>query len=88
MKIFNESQSPDEKFKIICQKYSELYTDFNILQLLAKRQEKQMELQQNEKELLEVEIAKQNFSREKLEHLCRELQKQNKEIRVSSVSTI
>lgn len=81
--LFNESQSSDEKFKIICEKYTELYADFSVLQLLAKRQEKEMELKKNENEIFECEIAKQNLSREKLEHLCRELQKQNKEIRVS-----
>lgn len=83
LQMFNDSQTPDEKFKIISQKYSELYHDFNILSLLSKQNEKQIALLQNEKEILTLENSKQELTREKLENLCRELQKQNKAIRVS-----
>ncbi|KAL1455087.1 hypothetical protein WDU94_009206 [Cyamophila willieti] len=79
--VLDHKLSDNEKFKIMSEKYSAIQQDFNILLILARKNEKEIALLRNEKDILTLENTKRDLAREKLENLCRELQKQNKAIR-------
>lgn len=71
-----------EKLDIIKEKYSDLYNEYRTTATSLKSNEKTLKNLQREKEHVQAELAKNILSRSKLENLARELQRQNREIKV------
>lgn len=82
MKSLNYLPSVDEKFSVVCKKYSQSSNDNKKLRFYIKQSDKRQALLIKEKEHLQLEFNKTILVKSKLENLCRELQKQNKAIKV------
>lgn len=87
MKSLNSVPTLDEKLSLVCKKYVQTADDNKKLQFYIKQSDKRYALLIKEKEQLQHEYNKTVLVKSKLENLCRELQKQNKAIKVSMSHT-
>lgn len=76
---------PAEKIELIGKKYGELYDEMRRATQNCQLIEKHHNILRDEKDHLQTEQAKSILGRSRLESLCRELQKQNKLIKVGQV---
>ncbi|KAK6641460.1 hypothetical protein RUM44_013172 [Polyplax serrata] len=89
LKNFNSlGSSQEEKFVALCKKYTEIAEENKKLAAQVKLGEKKAVVLQREKEQLQLEHSKTILTRSRLESLCRELQKQNKQIKDESLQRI
>jgi predicted RNase H-like nuclease (RuvC/YqgF family) len=72
------------KLSYIEQKYQQLYNDVRRLTLTNQQLTRQNTAVQKERDHNQAELTKSIVARARLENLCRELQKQNKQIKVCS----
>lgn len=72
----------EEKVSLLCKKYVQLGDDNKKMQFYIKQSDKRHALIMKEKEQLQLEYNKSVLVKSKLENLCRELQKQNRTIKV------
>lgn len=84
MKSLNSVPNLEEKLSLVCKKYIQLAEDNKTMQFYIKQSDKRYVLLNKEKEQLQHEYNKAILVKSKLENLCRELQKQNKAIKVRS----
>lgn len=84
MKSLNSYPTYEEKFSVVCKKYVQTADENKKLQFYIKQSDKRFALMLKEKEQLQHEFNKSVLIKSKLENLCRELQKQNKAIKVIS----
>lgn len=77
--------SPDEKISALCKKNAEFLEDLRTYKGSVLVLQRKTKIIQKEKELLENEHSKSVLARSRLENLCRELQRQNKSIKVDFV---
>lgn len=82
MKSLNSVPTFEEKFSVVCKKYVQTADENKKLQFYIKQSDKRYALLLKEKEQLQHEFNKTILVKSKLENLCRELQKQNKAIKV------
>lgn len=82
MKSLNSLPNVDQKFSSVCNKYSLVSEDNKKLRFYIKQSDKRHALLIKEKDHLQQEFNKTVLIKSKLENLCRELQKQNKAIKV------
>lgn len=82
MKSLNSLPSLDEKYSAVCKKYMQTAEDNKKLLFYIKQCDKRQALLLKEKDHLQHEFNKTVLVKSKLENLCRELQKQNKAIKV------
>lgn len=82
MKTLSSVPTLDEKFSLVCKKYTQAADDNKKMQFYIKQSDKRYALLVKEKEQLQHEYNKTVLVKSKLENLCRELQKQNKAIKV------
>lgn len=73
-----------EKIGMIQQKYVSLYNDLRLTTSVYQNLEKKFITLQKERDQARAELNKNILAKSKLESLCRELQKQNKAIKVSN----
>lgn len=76
-----------ERIEALLAKYTELYNEHRNLQLIHVATKKQSDMLQKEKDHLQNEQSKCLLARSRMESLCRELQRQNKLIKVSFVQS-
>ncbi|KPJ03448.1 Alpha-taxilin [Papilio xuthus] len=88
MKSLNSVPTLEEKFSLVCKKYTQAADDNKKMQFYIKQSDKRYTLLQKEKEQLQHEYNKTVLVKSKLENLCRELQKQNKAIKEESLLKI
>ncbi|CAH8615667.1 unnamed protein product [Schistosoma rodhaini] len=86
LKELPQSASSDVKFEYICQKYYELYQDQKENSSKNKQFEQSIQQVRVERDQLQNERNRLILQKDKLETLCRELQKQNKIIQEESLS--
>lgn len=82
MKSLNSVPTLEEKLSLVCKKYVQATDDNKKLQFYIKQSDKRYVLLLKEKEQMQHEYNKTILVKSKLENLCRELQKQNKAIKV------
>lgn len=70
------------KLALIEQKYNDLYNDLRRTTISSQNVVKQCTVLQKEADHCQSELTKSIVARARLENLCRELQKQNKQIKV------
>ncbi|XP_073959821.1 gamma-taxilin-like [Choristoneura fumiferana] len=85
MKSLNSVPSLEEKLSLVCKKYVQTADDNKKLQFYIKQSDKRYAILLKEKEQLQHEFNKTILVKSKLESLCRELQKQNKAIKVGFI---
>ncbi|XP_013149296.1 PREDICTED: gamma-taxilin [Papilio polytes] len=88
MKTLSSVPTLDEKFSLVCKKYTQAADDNKKMQFYIKQSDKRYALLVKEKEQLQHEYNKTVLVKSKLENLCRELQKQNKAIKEESLLKI
>ncbi|KPJ10665.1 Gamma-taxilin [Papilio machaon] len=88
MKSLNSVPTLEEKFSLVCKKYTQAADDNKKMQFYIKQSDKRYALLLKEKEQLQHEYNKTVLVKSKLENLCRELQKQNKAIKEESLLKI
>ncbi|KAK0094284.1 hypothetical protein PV326_011358 [Microctonus aethiopoides] len=76
--ILKSSQSPEQKLKAVCEKYSETLHANRKLMMANKMAEGRIVKLQQENEQCQQQRSKAVLTRSRLENLCRELQKLNK----------
>ncbi|KAK4468125.1 hypothetical protein MN116_008292 [Schistosoma mekongi] len=81
-----QNASNDDKFEYICQKYYELHQELKENSLKNKQFEQNVQQIRIERDQLQNERNRLILQKDKLETLCRELQKQNKIIQEESLS--
>lgn len=81
LKLVNSVPEQD-RLLTLSNKYGELYDEFRNLQIAYAALKKQSEMVQKEKDQLQTEQGRSVLARSRLESLCRELQRQNKLIKV------
>lgn len=74
--------SDPEKIQVLSTKYGELYEEYRTLQLTHTAFKKRCDVLQKEKDQLANDQSKCVLARSRMENLCRELQRQNKLIKV------
>lgn len=74
-----------EKINFIQERYTCLYNELRQVSVGYQALEKQFVQMQRERDQLRAELNKNILAKAKLESLCRELQKQNKAIKVSDL---
>lgn len=82
MKSLNSVPTLEEKLSLVCKKYVQTADDNKKMQFYIKQSDKRHAMLLKEKEQLQLEFNKTILVKSKLENLCRELQKQNKAIKV------
>lgn len=80
------SLSDTEKIQALSTKYGELYEEYRNLQLTYTAIKKRCDVLQKEKDQLANDQSKCVLARSRMENLCRELQRQNKLIKVCKIS--
>lgn len=78
----------DEKYYALAQKFMETQEQNKKLQLNSKEMEKSFSKVSNQRDYMQAEYSKALLVKEKLESLCRELQKQNKVVKDESIQRI
>lgn len=73
------------QFDTLKVKYSELYEEYRNVQNILSATEKRLTVLQKENDQLQSEQSKSVLARSRLESLCRELQRQNKLIKVNII---
>nr|CAH8862108.1 unnamed protein product [Trichobilharzia regenti] len=86
LKELPQNTSSDVKFEFICQKFYDLYQEQKENTLKSKHFEQSLQQLRIEKDQLQNERNRLVLQKDKLETLCRELQKQNKVIQEESLS--
>ncbi|CAH8862188.1 unnamed protein product [Trichobilharzia szidati] len=86
LKELPQNTSSDVKFEFICQKFYDLYQEQKENTLKSKHFEQNLQQLRIEKDQLQNERNRLVLQKDKLETLCRELQKQNKVIQEESLS--
>lgn len=82
MKSISALPSADEKISALCKKYTQANERNRTLRYYIKQTDKRQAILIKEKERLQLEFNKNILIKSKLENICRELQKQNKAIKV------
>lgn len=82
IKSLNSIPTMEEKLLVVSKKYVQASEDNKKMQFYIKQSDKRYALLLKEKEQLQLEFNKTILLKSKLENLCRELQKQNKAIKV------
>lgn len=80
--------SIDDKYYALAQKFMDNQEQHKKLQLTNKELEKTFSKVSNQRDLMQTEYTKAVLMKEKLESLCRELQKQNKSVKEESIQRI
>ena len=88
LKALSSLGTSEEKLAAICKKYADIVDENRKLQIQIKQGEKKALSIQREKDQLQTEHSKAILTRSRLESLCRELQKQNKQIKEESLQRI
>ena len=76
-------ENPLSKIEAVQKKYTELLAEMKRVDRENMKNKKRSELLQKEKDQARSELSKTNSMKEKLEKLCRELQRDNKKLKVS-----
>ncbi|ORY48614.1 hypothetical protein BCR33DRAFT_714355 [Rhizoclosmatium globosum] len=80
--IITESHRPaEERLKLIQQKYLELYQQNKRMERESLKLLKRQDAEKKEKEAMKADLHKVNIQKQKVENICRELQKENKRIK-------
>ncbi|RUS15291.1 myosin-like coiled-coil protein-domain-containing protein [Endogone sp. FLAS-F59071] len=77
-----------DKLTIVHQKYMEIFQEMKRLERDNGKMRKQTELVRKERDAAKSDLSKANSMKHKLETVCRELQKENKRIKVHGQSTV
>ena len=75
-------ESPLSKLETVQKRYSELLAEMKRVERENAKNKKRSDLLQKEKDQVRSELSKSNSMKEKLEKLCRELQRENKKMKV------
>ncbi|KAJ3018205.1 UNVERIFIED_CONTAM: hypothetical protein HDU68_011278 [Siphonaria sp. JEL0065] len=86
--ITSSHHSSEERIKLIQAKYLELYQQNKRMERESLKLLKRQDQEKKDKELLKSELHKANIQRQKIENLCRELQKENKNIKEKCESIV
>lgn len=78
--------TPDEKLQALCKKHVEALEELRLMEPRMKQLERQVQSQQKEKEQLQADHNRMILAKSRLESLCRELQRQNKCVKVTKYS--
>ena len=81
--LLNGMETPLQKMEALQKKYTELLAEMKRVDRENAKNKKRSELLQKEKDQSRSELSKTNSMKEKLEKLCRELQRDNKKLKVS-----
>lgn len=87
-KTLSNGTNNDDKFSAMSKKYAASIEENKKLQLQLKQYEKKVVAFQREKEQRQAEHSKIVLTKNRLESLCRELQKQNKQIKDESMQRV
>ncbi|XP_063715298.1 gamma-taxilin-like [Symsagittifera roscoffensis] len=85
LKALSQLESPEEKIAALCSRYADLLSEHKQLQNYLKDTTKSQQQVQKEKDKLQSDHNKTLLAKERLENLCRELQKQNKIVKEESL---
>lgn len=88
LKALSSLGTSEEKLAAMCKKYADIVDENRKLQIQVKQEEKKVLLLQRGREQLQTEHSKTLLTRSRLESLCRELQKQNKQVKEESLQRI
>jgi chromosome segregation ATPase len=80
--LLSTVESPLSRFETIQKRYTELLSDMKRLERDYQKSKKRADQLQKEKDTGKSELNKTVSIKDKLEKLCRELQKENKKIKV------
>ena len=80
--LLNGMETPMSKLEVVQKKYTDLLGDMNRLMKDNTKSKKRSDILQKEKDSSRSELAKALSVKEKLEKLCREMQKENKQLKV------
>ncbi|KAJ3403712.1 hypothetical protein HDU80_003823 [Chytriomyces hyalinus] len=82
MSILAESHRPaEERIRTIQTRYIELFQLHKRVERDAQKLAKRQDAERREREALKAELHKVNIQKQKIENLCRELQKENKKVK-------
>ncbi|KAJ3228121.1 hypothetical protein HDU81_006296 [Chytriomyces hyalinus] len=82
MSILAESHRPaEERIRTIQTRYIELFQVHKRVERDAQKLAKRQDAERREREALKAELHKVNIQKQKIENLCRELQKENKKVK-------
>lgn len=76
----------EEKLQVLCKKHVEALEESRLMEPRMKQLERQVQSQQKEKEQLQADHNRMILAKSRLESLCRELQRQNKCVKVTKYS--
>ena len=82
--LLNGMETPLQKMEALQKKYTDLLAEMKRVDRENAKNKKRSELLQKEKDQSRSELSKTNSMKEKLEKLCRELQRDNKKLKVSA----
>merc|ERR1712226_665344 len=85
LKALSQLETPEEKIAALCSRYADLLSEHKQLQNYLKDTTKSQQQLQKEKDRLQADHNKTLLTKERLESLCRELQKQNKKVKEESL---
>merc|ERR1712226_66836 len=85
LKALSQLETPEEKIAALCSRYADLLGEHKQLQNYLKDTTKSQQQLQKEKDRLQADHNKTLLTKERLESLCRELQKQNKKVKEESL---
>ncbi|KAI1897532.1 hypothetical protein AGOR_G00084240 [Albula goreensis] len=85
MQNLNKLSTPEEKLEVLFKKYAELLEEHRVGQRQLKVLQKKQAQTQKEREQLQSEHSRAVLARSKLEELCRELQRHNKNLKEESL---
>lgn len=74
--------TPEEKLQALLKKHVENLEELRLMEPRMRQLERQVQSQQKEKEQLQADHNRMILAKSRLESLCRELQRQNKCIKV------
>ncbi|KAJ3066234.1 hypothetical protein HDU98_010458, partial [Podochytrium sp. JEL0797] len=87
--IITESHRPaEERLKLIQSRYIDLYQQNKRMERESLKMLKRQDMEKKERESLKAELAKVNSQKQKIENLCREIQKENKKIQEKCESIV
>ncbi|RWS26319.1 gamma-taxilin-like protein [Leptotrombidium deliense] len=88
LKSLSSSTSDSEKLEILCKKYADLFNDHKTLESNSKQHEKICLQLMKEREQLQSEHNRVVLVKDKLENLCRELQKHSRTVKEETLIRI
>ena len=86
--LLSNIDSPMTKLDVVQKKYSELLADMRRLDRANTKNKKRADQLQKEKDQGRTELSRSVSMKEKLEKLCRELQRENKKMKVGVVEEV